>query len=340
MSHSNISVFVPHLGCPGMCSFCNQRSISGTQTAPTEADVKRVCAQALREVKDKENCEIAFFGGSFTAIDRDYMITLLEAAQEFIGEGKFHGIRISTRPDFIDDEVLKLLKGYNVTAVELGAQSMKDKVLSANNRGHTAEDVYKACELIKKYDFELGLQMMIGLYKSTPEDELETMERILSVNPKTVRIYPVTVLKNTELARLYEMGEYKLFSFDEAVFLAAEMLEAFHEKGIEVIRCGLHASDNVEGEAVAGFYHPAFKEICESLIYKRKMERLLAEQFKESSAEMALTRLTFGVNQKCISKALGHKKSNVLYFKEKGIDIKVVGNKDLEKYQCILIDNF
>ena len=167
MKHSNVAIFIPHVGCPHLCSFCNQRNISGENSIPTGEDVKNICFSAINEITDKSNAEIAFFGGSFTAIDRTYMIELLSAASEFVGKGKFKGIRISTRPDYIDDEVLYILKKYGVTSIELGAQSMSDRVLEANERGHSAEDVRKASLLIKEHGFELGLQMMVGLYQST-----------------------------------------------------------------------------------------------------------------------------------------------------------------------------
>ena len=194
MKHSNISIFVPHAGCPHQCSFCNQKTISGAQYAPTADDVHRICRQALNEVRDKKNCEIAFFGGSFTAINRGYMTSLLEAAKCYIGAEGFRGVRISTRPDFIDRDILELLRSYGVTSIELGAQSMKNHVLEANERGHTAEDVYNASALIREYGFELGLQMMVGLYRSSVYDERKTTERIMKIHPDTVRIYPVVVL--------------------------------------------------------------------------------------------------------------------------------------------------
>lgn len=324
MKHSNISIFVPHAGCPHQCSFCNQKTISGAQKPPSAQDVHTICRQAMSEVKDRQNCEIAFFGGSFTAIERGYMLELLEAAKCYIGENGFKGIRISTRPDFIDREILDILRAYGVTAIELGAQSMKDKVLSANERGHTAEDVYKASGLIREYGFELGLQMMVGLYQSTMNDELDTMDSIIDIHPDTVRIYPVVVLKGTKLGELYESGEYKLMPFDTVVELCGRMLAEFDHKGIEVIKCGLHASDGVEGDMTAGYYHPAFRELCESLIYRKAVEKAVGEG---GTVKLA-------VNPSCISKALGHKKSNVEYFKKRGIDIKVVGDEKIPKYQC------
>ncbi|MBR6336344.1 MAG: radical SAM protein [Ruminococcus sp.] len=332
MKHSNISIFVPHIGCPHLCAFCDQRTISGENKAPKPDDVRRICQKALSEVAHPENTEIAFFGGSFTAIRRDYMSALLEAANEFVGEGKFHGIRLSTRPDYIDDEVLTLLKRYNVTAIELGAQSLDDEVLTANERGHTAHDVEAASSLIKSYGFELGLQMMVGLYKSTYEKELATMRRIIAISPATVRIYPVVILGGTKLGALYRSGEYKTMSFDNVVELCADMLDEFESAGIRVIKCGLHASEFVEQDMVGGFYHPAFRELCEAVSYRKAFER-----------ELELSGVTGGnaefiVPEKSLSKALGQKKSNIEYFHKRGIDVKITPSKELDKkYQLVKI---
>lgn len=337
MKHSNISIFVPHAGCPHQCSFCNQKTISGQSYAPKAEDVHRICSQAMAEVRDRQNCEIAFFGGSFTAIDRDYMISLLDAAKFYLGENGFRGIRISTRPDFIDREILDVLKSYGVTSIELGAQSMINNVLEANERGHTAEDVYNASELIREYGFELGLQMMVGLYKSSINDERLTMERIIKIRPDTVRIYPVVVLKGTKLAELYEIGEYKLLPFETVVELCGEMLAEFDKHDINVIKCGLHASDGVEGDMVTGFYHPAFKEICESMLFRKKMEKIIIEGHNDNSLKafsQHFRGFIFSVNPSCVSKALGHKKLNVEYFRKQNIEIKVVGDEEIPKYQC------
>lgn len=338
MKHSNISIFVPHAGCPHQCSFCNQKTISGQSNAPKAEDVHRICSQAMNEVRDKQNCEIAFFGGSFTAIDRNYMISLLDAAKFYLGKDGFRGIRISTRPDFINKEILDVLKSYGVTSIELGAQSMKNEVLEANERGHTVEDVYNASELIREYGFELGLQMMVGLYKSSINDELVTMERIIKIRPDTVRIYPVVVLRGTRLAELYEIGAYKLMAFDTVVELCGDMLAEFNKQNINVIKCGLHASDGVEGDMVAGFYHPAFKELCESRLFRKKMEKIIIKSHNDDllkAYRQRFCKVVFAVNPSCISKALGHKKSNIEYFKKQNnLDIKVVGDEDIPKYQC------
>lgn len=329
MRHSNISIFVSHEGCPNKCAFCNQNTINGCLTLPTADDVREICIKALDEVKDRKNCEIAFFGGSFTAINREYMTSLLNSAGEFVGENLFKGIRISTRPDCIDEEILQLLKSKGVTAVELGAQSLDDTVLYFNDRGHTGDDVFKASHLVKSYGFELGLQIMTGLYKSTPQKDLDTMEKVIKIHPRTVRIYPTVVLEGTKLAQLYRSGEYILTPFDEMVKICGKMLLTFEKEDIKVIRCGLHASDNVEGQRVAGYYHPAFKEICESEIYKQQILKIV-----ESNKD--LNEFSVVVNDSCISKALGHKRSNYDYFKNKGIKIKIIGDKNTRKYECRL----
>ena len=328
MKHSNISIFIPHVGCPHMCSFCDQRTISGAQHLPDGNEVREICIKALSEVKSPENSEIAFFGGSFTAIPREYMLELLGAANEFVGEGKFRGIRCSTRPDCIDREVLGILKKYGVTAIELGAQSMCDEVLEANERGHSAEDVRNASALIREYGFELGLQMMTGLYQSTPEKDRATAEEIIALHPNTVRIYPVVVLKGTKLAELYTEGVYRPLPFDEMAELCSELIVKFTAEGIAVIKCGLHASEFVEQDMVAGYYHPAFREICEMYIYRKKTEELLAGETPGS--------FTVAVGRSCISRAVGQKKANTVYFRERGFNVSFVGEEDIPLYECVL----
>lgn len=327
MKHSNIAIFIPHVGCPHLCSFCNQCNISGEKSIPSGEDVKKICSSAINEIVDKSNTEIAFFGGSFTAIDREYMLELLSAANEFVGEGKFKGIRISTRPDYIDDEILIILKKYGVTSIELGAQSMSDKVLEANERGHSAEDVRKASLLVKKYGFELGLQMMVGLYQSTESDDYFTMCEIAALKPDTVRIYPVVVLENTKLGEFYQNGKYKLYDFDKAVEICANMLYMFEFMGIRVIRLGLHASREVSENAIAGFYHDSFREICESHIFRMRIMSML----KDSKGNFLID-----VPKNALSKAIGQKKSNIEYFRKNGLNISFKENSELHGY-CVSI---
>ncbi|MBE6837476.1 MAG: radical SAM protein [Ruminococcus sp.] len=332
MKHSNISIFVSHEGCPNKCAFCNQHTISGHKSLPDADDVKEICNNALRQVSDKKNCEIAFFGGSFTAINREYMISLLETASQFVGEEKFKGIRISTRPDCIDEEVLEVLKKYKVSAIELGAQSMSDEVLFLNDRGHTADDVKNASQLIKSYGFELGLQMMTGLYGSDTETDSKTADEIIKLKPDTVRIYPTVILENTRLAELYRSGIYKPYEFDKAVVLCAELLMRFEKENIRVIKLGLHASELVEGEMIGGFYHPAFRELCEGEIFKKKISELLFDgNFPCKSATVA-------INPKNISKAVGQNRKNLNYFMNKGVELKIQPDDKLLDRDVILIE--
>lgn len=326
--HSNIAVFIPHMGCPHTCSFCNQRSISSTVAAPSAEEVRRTLEAACEKLPDGDS-EIAFFGGSFTAVDRDYMVSLLEAAQPFVKSGKVRGIRCSTRPDCIDREILDILKSYGVTSIELGAQSMDDGVLSANGRGHTAEDVCRASALIKEYGFELGLQMMIGLYRSTPEKDMETARKIIALAPKTARLYPTVILKNTRLGELFQSGEYVPYSFDTAAEMCADMLEMFEAAGIRVIKLGLHASETVEADILGGFYHPAFREICEGILFRREIER-----HTENGGSYAVW-----VSPSAVSKAMGQKKCNIEYFSQKGISINVLTDENLKKREIIIKRN-
>ena len=263
MKHSNIAFFIPHIGCPNKCSFCNQNTISGKTQLPCAEDIAKTLSDVLQNMPSEKlsESEIAFFGGSFTAIDKDYMIELLEAAFDFVGEGKISGIRVSTRPDAINDEVLSILKKYKVTAIELGAQSMCDDVLFKNMRGHTSDDVVNASKLIKSYGFSLGLQMMTGLYGDSAEADIYTAERIIALNPNTVRIYPTVVLKDTYLGQLYEQGIYNPPALSETVSLCARLLDMFEENNINVIRVGLHDEPGVKENFLAGAYHPALGEL-------------------------------------------------------------------------------
>ena len=311
--HGNISVFVPHIGCPHRCSFCDQNAISGVSCAPSGEDVAKACRTAM-EKRGSENFELAFFGGSFTAIDKDYMIELLESAQPFIGSFLM-GIRISTRPDFIDENILKLLKKYNVTSIELGSQSMCDDVLLANLRGHCAQDTKKASRLIKDFGFSLGLQMMTGLYMSSYEKDIETAEEIIKLKPDTVRIYPTITIKNTYLAKLFEQGIYTPMSLEETLDMCAKLVIQFSQQDIKVIKVGLHPSKELEEKMVAGPYHQAFGEMVSSRIMLHK----IAEQIKDFPTGDICVSVSKGET----SKFIGQKRQNMLYLKELGYNVKI-----------------
>ena len=271
---------------------------------------------------NSQNYEIAFFGGSFTAIDRAYMVSLLEAAKPFINE--FKGIRISTRPDCIDSEILSLLKAYKVTSVELGAQSMDNSVLELNKRGHSAEDVVKASRLIKSCGFSLGLQMMTGLYGSDFDKDTETARRFITLKPDTVRIYPTVVMNGTDLADYYKTGLYRTYTLEQSVSLCSRLILLFEEADIKIIRLGLHYSDSLVKNSLADNYHPAFKELCENEIF--------LQAFLNSAKRFESKKLNVFINEKSLSKFLGQKRKNINTIKNLGYDISLCFDNTLGKY--------
>lgn len=325
MKHINVALFVPDEGCPHRCSFCNQKTISGKTKKLTVEDIDE--AVKIASANGDSKGEIAFFGGSFTAIEKSYMVSLLERAKLYIDEGLFEGIRISTRPDCINEEILTVLKKYGVTSIELGCQSMNDEVLLLNGRGHTSDDVVKASELIKEYGFEFGVQMMTGLYGDSDETAIKTAEKLIALSPDTARIYPTVVLEGTRLSELYKAGEYKPQTVEEASELCARLIPMFEEKGIRIIRLGLHSGGNVEEGFVAGAYHPAFKEICESKIY---FQNILKEIRRENIPKGDIT-LT--VNKKCVSALVGQKRSNIEKLRSMGYTCRIEQNDTHKKYE-------
>lgn len=316
MKKGNISIFIPHLGCPHQCSFCNQKTITGKQTQPTAQEVDNAVQTALK--RKGYEYEIAFFGGSFTAIDRDYMIMLLQTAYKYVERHSVTGIRVSTRPDAIDDEILCILKKYGVTSIELGAQSMDDEVLKANLRGHTSDDVVKASKLIHKYGFELGLQMMTGLYLDTDEKAVKTAQKLIALKPATIRIYPTVVLKNTYLAELYEKEIYMPQNVDDAARLCTILLPMFENAGIKVIRLGLHSSEDIKKNMVAGAFHDSFGEIVKS---RFMLNKILANP--PGSYEIF-------VNEKSLSKLKGNQKRNIYFLMENGYNVKITVNNNVK----------
>ena len=269
-----IPIFVPHLGCPNDCTFCNQKSISGQIKKVTESDVRETIEYYLNSFKEKDAYkEVAFFGGSFTGIEVEEQEKLLSAAYDYIKEKKIDGIRISTRPDYIDKYILKRLKKYKVKTIELGVQSTNDYILEACKRGHTFEDVKKASKLIKRYGFTLGHQMMLGLPESTEKDEINTAKDLIKLKPSIVRIYPVLVIKGTALEKQYNNNEYEPLELNQAVERCKELCYLFEKKKIKVIRIGLQNSDTIcnpennTSEVVAGPYHDCFRQLVEASIY-------------------------------------------------------------------------
>ena len=312
MKHYIIPIFVPHLGCPNDCVFCNQKSISGQQKMITKEDIRNTIDFYLENIKDKEaKKEVAFFGGSFTGIDVEKQEEFLQTAYGYIKKGKIDSIRISTRPDYIDKTILKRLKKYKVKTIELGVQTANDYILKQCKRNHTFEDVKKASKLIRWYGFNLGHQMMVGLPDSTKIDEINTARELIKLKPKMVRIYPVLVIKNTRLEKDYLDGKYKPLTVIQAVETCKEIVPMFMKKGIEVIRIGLQNTDEITdpsikgSEVVAGPYHPAFRQLVESSLWYDN----IIEKMKELNVKVKKVKIT--VNPKDVNNVIGHKRENI-----------------------------
>lgn len=320
--HANIAIFVPHAGCPCQCSFCNQRHIAGQSRLPSESDVRTACETAKRTLSDGAKAQIAFFGGSFTAIPCQDMVRLLKAAAPYVKSGVFSGIRVSTRPDAIDGEVLDILKKYGVTTVELGAQSMDDAVLRRCRRGHTAKQVEEAAKRIRAAGLSLGLQMMTGLPDDTDEGALHTAQALAALKPDEVRVYPTLVIEGAPLADEYRSGEYQPQTLDQAVALCVRLLTFFEEEqGIPVIRLGLHAEEDMMRHCIAGPWHPAFRELCESRIFFKKAQKILEKTKK--------TNVILAVNPSCVSRMVGHRRENLIAFMKDGYTVKVVADSEI-----------
>lgn len=323
MTHYNIPVFVPHLGCPHDCVFCNQKKITGNEKPFMAEDAKKIINEHLKTIeKNKDRyVEIAFFGGSFTAIDDEIFNNLCLLGKKYIDEKKVHALRCSTRPDLIDNEKLKFMKDCGFETIELGVQSTDDTVLLKSGRGHTKEAVFEASEKIKNANLKLGLQMMIGLPFDTEEKTFKTAKDIISLNPDCVRVYPTLTIEGTRLFDMYKNNEYTPWSLEKTVDVLSKVLSLFYDAGINVVRVGLQTTDNINENTVIGPYHPSIREMAESIIYRNKIENLTLNGD-----------LTIFVNDKEISKATGNKKSNILYFKQKyGIKVDIKGDKNIKK---------
>lgn len=328
-----IPIFVPHLGCPNDCIFCNQKSISGQKENMTKEKAKKIIDNYLENIKNEEaEAEIAFYGGSFTAIEEDKQEELLQTAYSYIEEGKVQSIRISTRPDCIDKETLKRLKKYKVKTIELGVQSANDYILKRTNRGHTFADVKRASKMIRWNGFKLGHQMMVGLPESTRIDEINTAKALIKLKPKMVRIYPVLVVKNTKLEDEYKSGKYEPVPLVQAVETCKELVRMFADKKIEVIRVGLQNTEEIDepqnqnSEVVAGPYHPAFRQLVESALwYDAVVGKIKKLNVKVKEVEVT-------VNPIDANNVIGHKKENITKLKEV-YDVDLILKQDEEMKQ-------
>jgi histone acetyltransferase (RNA polymerase elongator complex component) len=318
----HIPVFIPHLGCPHRCVFCDQRAISG-QTDFSLGGVREQIETALATIRNREQTrvEIAYFGGSFTAIPRQLMHQLLTLAQTFVDDGRVDAIRFSTRPDAVPDQLLAELAPYSISTIELGLQSLKDHVLTCSERGHTAAVAEDACRRIVAHGYTLCGQMMLGLPESSLEDELYTARRICQLGAKETRIYPTVVFADTALCDMMQDGRYPPLSLDEAVERSAEVLRIFEEHGVRVIRIGLCASDNLSDPALAvgGANHPALGELVRSHLYYRNLRELLLR------AHAPVQQVYIPARE--LSVAIGQHKQNLLRLQaEFGAQLKFVAS--------------
>jgi len=332
-----IPIFVPHLGCPNDCTFCNQKKISGQKKNVTKQDVINTIEEYLENINyQNQEVEVAFFGGSFTGIEIELQKELLSAANEFVQQGKINSIRISTRPDYINKEILKMLKTYNVKTIELGVQSTNDYILDKCKRGHSFKDVKIASKLIRKFKFNLGHQMMVGLPDSLQKDEIDTAKALIKLHPKMVRIYPVLVIKGTQLEKDYLSGNYQPNTLEQAIETCSILLKMFNKKKIEVIRIGLQSTDeicnpeNQNSQVVAGPYHPAFRQLVESRIYYYDILN------KVRNLNNKVSNIKVHVNSKNVNSFVGHKRENINKIKEMyNVNIHIEQNDKVKDYEIV-----
>ena len=322
--HYTIPIFTPELACPFQCVFCNQEKISGHQSIPTESEIIQIIEDHLGSFKVIEKVvEVGFFGGSFTGIPIDQQRMFLNIVDPYIKSGDIQGIRLSTRPDYINDEILQMLKDSHVTTIELGAQSFDDEVLKKTRRGHTVQQIEEASIAIKKYGFNLGLQMMVGLPGDTLEKSIYTAKKIIKAGADCTRIYPAVVIKDTLMHKWYDEGRYKPLSLDAAVDWTKRILLLFEEAGVKVIRVGLHPSEGlvIGEELIDGPLHPSFKELVLSAIWTDLLTPILSN-YQNNNIEIH-------VPPKELNYAIGYKSVNKNMLLQKFNSVKFVTNAEI-----------
>ena len=302
-----IPFFIPHAGCPHQCVFCNQANITGQYGPADAATVPGTIEHYLDTRHSGGRVQVAFYGGSFTALPPDEQEAYLEAVRPFIESGRVCDIRLSTRPDCVSSKTLDLLAKYHVKTVELGVQSMDDRVLALAGRGHTALDTVNAVALLREYGFAVGLQLMPGLPGDSADIFQTTVNTSIGLNPDFVRLYPALVIKGTPLERLYLAGKFSPLPLDEAVVICREACTKFEGAGISVVRMGLQPTKELErpGTILAGPYHPAFRQLVESSIFLDKMRAALREGKEQGRTAV------FGVNSRDLSTAVGQRRDNI-----------------------------
>ena len=328
--HSNIPIFIPELACPHQCIFCDQEKISGTYLIPQPADIKDIVERHLETIPENRTINIAFFGGSFTGLSVNLQEQYLKEGFKFVKNGRVSGIRLSTRPDYINEPILELLKKYGVSTIELGAQSTNQKVLGESGRGHTVDDIRDASNLICKYGFKLGLQMMIGLPGDSYERSIQTARDIISLGACNTRIYPAIIVKHTVLEKLYREGKYTPLTLEEAVEWAKDIVHIFEVNNVSILRMGLHPSDElVIGKSlIAGPFHTSFKEMVMTQIWKELIDTELQSYNSDFSNNIKIT-----VSDRQIHYAIGYRQTNREQLVSRGYNVRFEQNTSFSQYQ-------
>jgi histone acetyltransferase (RNA polymerase elongator complex component) len=324
--HAIIPLFIPHMGCPHECVFCNQKTITASDTKMDSAKIHEVMESRLLDLEPLglETLEAAFYGGSFTGLPFEFQQELLGAVLPFKQSGRIQKIRLSTRPDYINSQIMDLLKSYSVDIIELGVQSFDDKVLSLSNRGHTADQTIDACRLVKEKGFSLGIQLMIGLPGDSREKALRSTQKTLEMKPDFVRIYPTVILAGSLLAEMFRCGAYIPLTTEEAVDITKEMVRILNQADIPIIRLGLKSTDNICNDAdLARAYHPAFRQLVEGSLAFDDV-KLQLKRFDLQGGSVLLS-----AHPKSFSNLVGHKGNNKRRFTEEYPQINFIYKPDV-----------
>ncbi len=309
LRHYNIPIFIPHLGCPYDCIYCDQKIIANRAEAPAAQEIAAAIEQHLATIAEDAWIEVGFFGGSFTAIDISTQEAYLQQVQPFRNSGRINDIRVSTRPDCIDSSNLDLLARYGVGMIELGVQSMDEEVLTASGRCYVPGDVKASCDLIKNKHFKLGIQLMIGLPGDSYARDMATAEEVAKIRPQAVRIYPTLVLAGTKLANMYSQGLYTPLQLEEAVRICKDMFLQFFRYTIPVIRMGLYPGEELRrpGVTVAGPFHSSFGELVEQLVFREQAHQAIRSFWNTFGCQ---NKVRLYVHERDISKMVGHRRAN------------------------------
>jgi len=331
--HAIIPIFIPHQGCPNDCVFCNQRNITARTSIPGAEAVRATIEKYLPTLTGRglETIEVAFFGGSFTGISMDLQSMYLRVAKEYKDKGLISKIHLSTRPDYINSQILDNLKDYSVDIIELGVQSFDEEVLKLSNRGHGVACVYESASLIQKYGFELGLQLMLGLPGDTLEKDLFSARELVKIGPSIARLYPTIVIKDTQLYEMYLKGDYRPLTQKEAVHITKEMYKIIFNAGINIIRVGLKSTDVINdsdlGAIAGGTFHPAFRQLVEGEIAKDMLECQLMEFLSRNeetcSKSESVKTVYFSSRNESFSNMVGNSKINKKYFADRFPCVKI-----------------